>query len=611
MSLFRRQIPLLVSNHSDVGRVRETNEDYHLYCQIGSQRLFVVADGMGGASGGREASRTVVQAVHAVFQKGLGQTPRRLIARAMREANFACQSVKEERPELANMGATLDVVVVEENRAWWGHIGDGRIYHLHEDEATQVTRDHTLVQRMIDDGLITVEQAREHPKRHVLERVIGPASDIDPDICTMPIRLEEGDSLIMCTDGLYDAVSPKEMAWMSRQYGPQRACKRLVDLANQRGGHDNATVQIIHRGRPRGTWSRMRSQAPVPDFGPAGRRKLTWHWIPAAAALLLGIIVGSAYYLYSAHRPPSAAWSTGAFQTLNDVIRGPADTGDDFGGELRLILQDQAAGAPYMSIRFAPASPQTDLVALCGFYLPDPSDTASACLLRMRRYVGEEKGDLISLLSQCGQLHVDPSSSASGLPQGALGPGTHYLLLRVRSLGSELTMDQAPEPLRLDGNVLPTTGASVHVDLLPDGRIAAIASSGTGLVVFGVWARTVASSMRLEPVEWIARAKSDTLRQHLPDDIQGLSRRASDDSDVDANTPRARSAPADRVQQQGAVEPAAQPTAAAQAQPAALRAGQRTDAGKPATADIRKTGSAGQTRPTGQTKPAPRTRRGK
>lgn len=258
-------LPLIFGNRSDVGRVRTVNEDFLGYFRIGERHLFLVADGMGGEAGGREASRIAVSAAQAVFEAQPGGPPPELLQAIIQEANRRCQELQAAHPELAGMGTTLDALLIEGDRAWYGHVGDSRTYLIRGGRPLQLARDHTMVQRMVDDGLISEAVAEDHPQRHVLSRVVGPSAQVEPEISQSPTLIKEGDCLVLCTDGLHDKVRPDEIAWVASQYGPQRACKRLVDLANERGGHDNITVQVVYRGAPLRAWQRKRSQCPIPE----------------------------------------------------------------------------------------------------------------------------------------------------------------------------------------------------------------------------------------------------------------------------------------------------------------------------------------------------------
>jgi protein phosphatase len=278
-------VPLLVGNRTDAGPVREQNEDYLGYFRSGDRHVFMVADGMGGEAGGALASRGAVEAAGEVFSSDPCRSPRDLLNGAMAAANRACRELRETRPELDRLGTTLDLVLVEGGRAWWAHVGDGRIYLLRDREIRQLTDDHTLVERMVREGLLSEDEAAGHPRRHVLERALGPSNQVAPDLAPEPLVLDDGDSLILCTDGLTDVVAPEEIAEAIGRGGPQQACRQLVELVRERGGSDNVTVQVIHRGAAPSAW---RSR-PTGNRRARGMRRLIF----VGVALLLGLAIAT------------------------------------------------------------------------------------------------------------------------------------------------------------------------------------------------------------------------------------------------------------------------------------------------------------------------------
>lgn len=321
----KKELPLLFSNLSEVGRVREKNEDSFAYSRVGERRLFVLADGMGGEAGGKTASETAVNAVQAVFEREPFVEACGLLLTAVREANAACLETKTASPELAGMGTTLDVLLIENATARWAHVGDSRIYLIREGEANQLTKDHTRIQQMVDSGLITAEDALEHPQRHILSRVVGQKTDLEPELSDVALELRNGDALLMCSDGLSDTVKSREIGWYVNRCGPRRACEKLVALANERGGHDNITVQIAHLGEARRFWEKVKTLAmPPPTVGARkGRRRLVV--LGGAAVAASAVAVGLVGLWHRAPKStggaPSAA--TGTPSTAKDAAGRP------------------------------------------------------------------------------------------------------------------------------------------------------------------------------------------------------------------------------------------------------------------------------------------------
>jgi protein phosphatase len=244
------------SARSDVGRVRENNEDrVGLWARHGVV-LALVADGMGGAVAGEEASRLALEAVQADF---LGEARGSEMLRdlsedeiadklriAVRRANRAVLHQVSAHPEFQGMGTTMTLAFVRDNRVVIAHVGDSRAYLIDGREGwiNQITDDHSFVEALLASGHITAEQAAVHPMRNVLYRALGQVDDTEADLYSR--NLAEGDRLILCSDGLTRHVAPAELARIARQYDlPEEIAQELIRLANQNGGEDNISVIVI------------------------------------------------------------------------------------------------------------------------------------------------------------------------------------------------------------------------------------------------------------------------------------------------------------------------------------------------------------------------------
>jgi serine/threonine protein phosphatase PrpC len=241
---------------SDVGRVRENNEDrVGLWARHGIL-LAMVADGMGGAVAGEEASRLVTEAVQADFlgEARGSETLRDLsedeiaekMRSAVRRANQAVIDRANEHPELQGMGTTITLALVRKNRVIVAHVGDSRAYLIdgHEGWINQITDDHSFVEALLASGHITSEQAAVHPMRNVLYRALGQVDDVEADLYSR--TLTEGDWLLLCSDGLTRHVTPAEITGIINQHdNPEEVAQALIDLANERGGEDNISAIVI------------------------------------------------------------------------------------------------------------------------------------------------------------------------------------------------------------------------------------------------------------------------------------------------------------------------------------------------------------------------------
>lgn len=230
---------------SHTGKVRSNNQD----SGYAGANLFVVADGMGGHAGGDVASSLAISRLEALDHsfETTGEAERALEAAITESAGDLIDMVKR-RPELAGMGTTVDAIVMVNDYAVIAHIGDSRIYLYRDNALTQITTDHTFVQRLVDSGRITPEEARYHPRRSVLMRVLGD-NDPDPEIDTFVMKTQDGDRWLLCSDGLSgvvdDAHTEKALA---QGLAPGRTADILLKQALDGGAPDNVTIVIADVG---------------------------------------------------------------------------------------------------------------------------------------------------------------------------------------------------------------------------------------------------------------------------------------------------------------------------------------------------------------------------
>lgn len=230
----------------DVGCVRKENQDYMGYFERAGDVLLVVSDGMGGHQGGYEASRTAVNACGEVFSAAKSKVSAyKLLSDAVKLANKRIIAAAKDNPLLRGMGATVVMVLVRGDEYWLGHVGDSRAYRISGGQATQITRDHSRVQMLIDAGLLAPERAKGHPMGHVLEFALGIDKEVEIDVSEKPYKLHEGECLILCSDGLWGLVEDSEIAGAISGGEIATEAQSLVDLALKRGGNDNTTVAIL------------------------------------------------------------------------------------------------------------------------------------------------------------------------------------------------------------------------------------------------------------------------------------------------------------------------------------------------------------------------------
>jgi PPM family protein phosphatase len=236
---------------SDVGCQRQVNEDNCRYVrpsdpnQLASKgMLFVVADGMGGHSGGEIASRLAVEVITRTYYEEAADVQTSL-QKAILEANSAIFAEAFKDRTLYGMGTTCTAFVLKEGFAFAAHVGDSRLYLLRNHEIYLLTEDHSAVMQMVRRGLLNLEQARHHPDKNIILRALGSHATVNVTTWNQPLPARVGDQFLLCSDGLYDLVEDQEILEILSQNGPHMACDQLIALAKERGGHDNITVAII------------------------------------------------------------------------------------------------------------------------------------------------------------------------------------------------------------------------------------------------------------------------------------------------------------------------------------------------------------------------------
>lgn len=240
---------LEIGSVSDTGRARPNNQDNVGLINFANSRnlLAMVADGMGGHQGGETASRMAVNTVQRELSKWLDYRNNGFLAlkKVFQEANKAIFQQARQSPELAGMGTTLVAMLLLNGYVYYANTGDSRLYRIRDGQWRQLSQDHTVVNELINRGLLTPEAAKTHPDRHVISRAVGTQTKVRVDVAEAPLAAAIGDSFLLCSDGLYDLVEEAEMVELIDRHPSQQACKLLVDLANARGGYDNISVIVV------------------------------------------------------------------------------------------------------------------------------------------------------------------------------------------------------------------------------------------------------------------------------------------------------------------------------------------------------------------------------
>lgn len=235
---------------TDIGKIRQKNEDsvYFTDLPIGNlDNLYIVADGMGGHKAGQVASSTAIEVFVSYIEKHKDCTdePLDMLIGAVNSANEAVYKLSFDYPEYEGMGTTIVAATIKDGFAYIAHVGDSRFYKISKGEIVQVTNDHSLVAEMVRAGEITPEEARVHHLRNCITRAVGTSVEVSTD--GMLCKLEKGDTVVLCSDGLYTMLEDSYIASIAgfKECTPEQRATKLVEEANFNGGNDNITAIVV------------------------------------------------------------------------------------------------------------------------------------------------------------------------------------------------------------------------------------------------------------------------------------------------------------------------------------------------------------------------------
>ncbi len=328
----QKKLKVEIGNHSDVGQVRKINQDHFGSASNKFGDLYVVADGMGGHQGGEIASQMAVNSLCKSFKDSFNNNPFQFLKKGIMEANDLVLAKAEEDPTLKGMGTTVVAVIIYNGDAYYAHVGDSRIYLFRQNKSKQLTKDHSFVQQMVDEGIITEQEAEKHPEKNRILQAVG-IENITPEFSTE--KLYSGDSLLLCSDGLTGLVNDGEILKKIGKYSAMDASKELVKLANNRGGHDNITTIVIKvkKGpkppRPPRPPKHPKHPKPKREFSPV----MEMNSLKKAAAVFVAGVVFGMLLLLAAENVSNrlkAWWHDDKVEkTVNENIEPNPDTSAD------------------------------------------------------------------------------------------------------------------------------------------------------------------------------------------------------------------------------------------------------------------------------------------
>lgn len=333
-----------IFSDSDAGLVRKTNEDSCRYIVLQDGLLMVVCDGMGGHAGGAVASRIAVDCIIDSISNADMGNPREDIKDALIKANRAILKCGMKQPELRGMGTTACVVYIKCSKVWYGHIGDSRIYYYCAERRKlyHLTKDHSVVQTLVDQGLITQEEAEHHPEKNKIYKTLGVVREVEPEVIPAPLLPADGDVIMICSDGLSGMVSDDDILRVidGADSDMQAAGKTLISMARDAGGLDNITVQLVR-------FSDTHYDKSV--FTPAAVPAISMEYVPERAQtkrpkwwfwLLLLIVVACGYMalvdLLSPKRDATLSQAAKEITQPGPVETGPPAWQDSVSGLTRL-----------------------------------------------------------------------------------------------------------------------------------------------------------------------------------------------------------------------------------------------------------------------------------
>lgn len=236
----------IYSETSHKGNVRQENEDSCQIAETANGTIFVVCDGMGGAAEGKKASSIAVASIVEFFNKEVHENSQIALYNSLAFANEQIYATAQMYPDYKGMGTTACIVLIQNENIYFAHVGDSRIYLLSDATLYQLTKDHSFVNQLLEQGTITVEESKNHPQKNRILKALGVHQKVEPSVSSQPLLAKEKDILIICSDGLNDMVADQEIKGIiNADELLNQKTENLLNKALENGGKDNITIQTI------------------------------------------------------------------------------------------------------------------------------------------------------------------------------------------------------------------------------------------------------------------------------------------------------------------------------------------------------------------------------
>ena len=232
---------------SSVGFEKKFNEDAVEVLEIDNGLLAILCDGVGGDYGGDMASKIAIKSTTYFFTSTDSKDFLERIKNSLEEANKFVINHSAGSETLKSMATTIEVLFLKENLAYWGHIGDSRIYHMKSGKLKQITKDHSMVQKLLDEGFITHKQAANHPNKNIIMKALGDNPYVDPDISKIKLNENDINNFFLCSDGVSNLISDREIEEILNIQGFDEKKDQIVKLIKHRGAPDDYSFIYIEK----------------------------------------------------------------------------------------------------------------------------------------------------------------------------------------------------------------------------------------------------------------------------------------------------------------------------------------------------------------------------